>query len=236
MQSADLAAALRDPTSPKNVVLMPRDRIIVFDAESGRQQMIAPLIEEMRRQSRIDQPTEIVRIDGRIKARGDYPLEPTMRVSDLLRAGGTHDAHYGAKAELTRYRVNGDTRQTQLVEIDLAAIMRGDESADLLLQPFDFLNVKKSPSGVSRTGDFAGRGAFPGQLPDPAWDETLRSVLDRAGGLTALAFPSGSVFTRVELREREQQQIDRLAERMQVTWRSWRCRQRRPIRARPARR
>ncbi len=42
MLSADLAAALRDPSSPKNVVLMPRDRIIVFDTESGRQQLIYP--------------------------------------------------------------------------------------------------------------------------------------------------------------------------------------------------
>jgi protein involved in polysaccharide export with SLBB domain len=216
MLSADLAAALRDPTSSENVVLMPRDRIIVFDAESGRQQMIAPLLEEVRRQSRIDQPTEVVRIDGRVKARGDYPLEPSMRVSDLLRAGGgLSDAAYGAKAELTRYRVNGDTRQTQLVEVDLAAIMRGDDSADLLLQPFDFLNVKEVPEWSEQEQvTLMGEVRFPGNYPIQR-GETLRSVLDRAGGLTNLAFPSGSVFTRVELREREQQQIDRLAERMQ---------------------
>ena len=216
MLSADLAAALRDPASSKNVVLMPRDRIIVFDTESGRQQMISPLLEEIRRQSRIDQPTEVVRIDGRVKARGDYPLEPKMRVSDLLRAGGgLQDAAYGAKAELARYRVSDDTRQTQLVEIDLAAIMRGDESADLLLQPFDFLNVKEVPEWSEQEQiTLLGEVRFPGSYPIQR-GETLHSVLDRAGGLTSLAFPSGSVFTRLELKEREQQQIDRLAERMQ---------------------
>jgi protein involved in polysaccharide export with SLBB domain len=216
MLSADLAAALRDPTSPKNILLMPRDRIIVFDTESGRDQMIQPLIEEMRRQSRIDQPTEVVRIDGRVKARGDYPLEPDMRVSDLLRAGGgLQDAAYGAKAELTRYRISGDIRQTHLVEIDLAAILRGDLSADLLLQPFDFLNVKEVPEWSEQEQvSLMGEVRFPGIYPIQR-GETLRSVLNRAGGLTSLAFPSGSVFTRVELREREQQQIDRLVERMQ---------------------
>ena len=216
MLSADLAAALRDPASSKNVVLMPRDRIIVFDTESGRQQMISPLLEEIRRQSRIDQPTEVVRIDGRVKARGDYPLEPKMRVSDLLRAGGgLQDAAYGAKAELARYRVSDDTRRTQLVEIDLAAIMRGDESADLLLQPFDFLNVKEVPEWSEQEQiTLLGEVRFPGSYPIQR-GETLHSVLDRAGGLTSLAFPSGSVFTRLELKEREQQQIDRLAERMQ---------------------
>jgi protein involved in polysaccharide export with SLBB domain len=216
MVSADLAAALRQPNSPANVPLMPRDRLMVFDAESGREQLMKPVLEEMRRQSRINQPSEIVRIDGRVKARGEYPLEPDMRVSDLLRAGGgLQDAAYGAKAELTRYRVSGDTRQTQLVVVDLAAVLRGDASADLKLQPFDFLNVKEVPEWSEQEQiTLLGEVRFPGIYPIQR-GETLRSVLDRAGGLTALAFPSGSVFTRKELKEREQQQIDRLAERLQ---------------------
>lgn len=216
MLSADLAAALSEPASPQNVTLMPRDRLIVFDIESGRRQVLDPLLDEVRRQSRIDKPSEIVRIDGRVKARGDYPLEPHMRVSDLLRAGGgLQDAAYGAKAELTRYRVSNDSRQTQLLEIDLAAVLRGDQSANLLLQPFDFLNVKEVPEWSEQEQvTLAGEVRFPGTYPIQR-GETLRSVLDRAGGLTSLAFPNGSVFTRKELREREQQQLDRLAERLQ---------------------
>ncbi len=214
--SADLAAALRDPGSPENIELLPRDRLTVFDLESGRRQMLDPLLEELKRQARIDAPSEIVRIDGRVRARGDYPLEPRMRVSDLLRAGGgLQDAAFGTKAELTRYRIGDGARQTQLVEIDLDAIRRGDQSADLLLQPFDFLNVKEMPewSGQEQVM-LEGEVRFPGIYPIQR-GETLRSVLERAGGLTALAFPSGSVFTRKELRAREQEQIDRLAERLQ---------------------
>ena len=45
--------------------------------------------------------------------------------------------------------------------------------------------------------------------------ETLKSVLARAGGLTEFAFPEGSVFTRDELKEREQKQLDVLADRIQ---------------------
>jgi protein involved in polysaccharide export with SLBB domain len=55
---------------------------------------------------------------------------------------------------------------------------------------------------------------FPGTYPIQR-GETLRSVLERAGGLTRLAFPEGSVFLRVELKEREQVQLNRLAERLQ---------------------
>jgi len=216
MLSADLSAALRDPNSHKNIALMPRDRLVVFDLESGRSQLLSPILEEVRRQARIDQPSELVRIDGRVKARGEYPLEPNMRVSDLLRAGGgLQDAAYGAKAELTRYRVSNDLRQTQLLEIDLAAIMSGDASADLMLQPFDFLNVKEVPEWSEQEQvTLIGEVRFPGNFPIQR-GETLRSVLERAGGLTSLAFPSGSVFTRLELREREQEQIDRLADRLQ---------------------
>ncbi len=214
--SADLSAALRAPSSAENIELMPRDRIIVFDTESGRREYMDPMLEEMRRQSRIEQPSEIVRIDGRVKARGDYPLEPRMRICDLLRAGGgLQDAAYGARAELTRYRIGGEQRQTQLIDVDLAAILKGDESADVLLQPFDFLNIKEIPEwSEQQQVTLLGEVRFPGIYPVQR-GETLRSVMDRAGGLTSLAFPEGTVFTRMELLEREQLQLDRLAERLQ---------------------
>jgi polysaccharide export outer membrane protein len=214
--SADLSAALRDPGSPENIPLRPRDRVIVFDRESGRSQLLEPVLEEMRRQATLNSPSEVVRIDGRVKARGNYPLEPQMRISDLLRAGGgLQDAAYGAKAELTRYRITGNARSTELIDVDLAAILNGEESADLLLHPFDFLNVKEVPewSGQEQV-TLAGEVRFPGIYPIRR-GETLRMVLDRAGGLSSLAFPSGAVFMRKELQEREQAQIDRLAERLQ---------------------
>lgn len=214
--SADLGKALRDPSSAENIELFKRDRIIVFDVESGRQRVMEPLLEELRRQSGFSKPSEVVRIDGRVKARGDYPLEPQMRVSDLLRAGGgLQDAAYASKAELTRYRISDNVRQTQLIEIDLAAILKGDDSADLLLQPFDFVSVKEVPDWSEQEQVvLMGEVRFPGSYPIQR-GETLRSVLTRAGGLTKLAFLDGAVFTRVELRTREQQQLDRLAERMQ---------------------
>jgi protein involved in polysaccharide export with SLBB domain len=93
--------------------------------------------------------------------------------------------------------------------------LSGDTSADLLLQPFDFLNVKEVPEWSEQEQvTLLGEVRFPGNFPIQR-GETLRSVLDRAGGLTGLAFPSGSVFTRRELRDREQEQIDRLADRLQ---------------------
>ena len=214
--SADLAAALRDPASRANIELQPRDRIIVFDGETSRANVLIPFIEELKRQATIEHPSALVRIDGRIRSSGEYPLELQMRVSDLLRAGGgLSDAAYGASAELTRYTIRNGARTTQLIEIDLSAIVNGDASADLLLQPFDFLNVREVPEWSEQEKvTLSGEVRFPGVYPIQR-GETLHSVLDRAGGITSLGFTEGAVFTRNELKEREQLQLDRLMERLQ---------------------
>lgn len=216
--SANLSAALASPGSPSDIPLLPRDRIIVFDLAPGRERIIQPLLDELRLQSELTRPTELVRVEGRVKAPGEYPLEPGMRVSDLLRAGGNLDpSAYGGEAELTRYPVGPDgSRHTELINVDLAAIRRGDTAADILLQSSDYLIIKETPDW-NEQGSITLRGEvrFPGTYPIRK-GETLRQVLERAGGLTSLAFPEGSVFTRQDLRELEQQQIDRLEDRMRA--------------------
>jgi protein involved in polysaccharide export with SLBB domain len=215
--SANLEQALADRTSTANFELAPRDQIFVFDLESGRDRVIEPLMRELRMHSRIDQPTQEVSVAGRIKVPGQYPLEPGMRVSDLLRAGGSLDeAAYGGQAELTRYEVvDGESRQAELIKIDLRQVLAGDPAADLTLQPFDYLVVKEVPQWTSQEEvEIRGEVKFPGRYPIHR-GETLRSVMQRAGGLTDLAFPEGTVFTREELKDREKKQIELLASRMQ---------------------
>jgi len=215
--SADLDAALREPGSAADVPLMARDRITVFDLQSSRDRVIRPLIDDLREQSNIGRPEEIVRIDGRANVPGEYPLETGMTVRDLIRAGGgLSDAAYGGTAELTRYRVvKGESRQTDLIKVDLAAVLRGDPAANIRLEPFDTLSIKEVQSWTDReTITLRGQVKFPGEYSVKP-GETMKSVLLRAGGLTQYAFPEGSVFIRRELREREQRELDQLANRMQ---------------------
>jgi protein involved in polysaccharide export with SLBB domain len=215
--SADLQEAWRQPASAANVALRPRDTVNVFSLEVGRQQVVAPIVDELEAQAAPNTPVPIVRVGGQVRASGEYPLEPGMRISDLLRAGGgMSEAAYATDAELTRYEViNGEYRETELINVNLAGLLRGDQSANLALAPYDYLNIKE----VSRwrgeeSVSIRGEVLFPGVYPIRR-GEKLSSVLARAGGLTELAFPEGSVFMRAELRERERQQIETLASRIE---------------------
>lgn len=214
--SADLVQAWAAPDTAANVVLEPRDRITVFDLAPGRERIIEPLMEELRLQSELARPTQLVSIGGSVKVPGQYPLEPGMRVSDLLRAGGSLGvAAFGGEAELTRYVV-GSTgiRETQLISVNLAALRSGDLAANLELQPFDYLLIKETPEwGEQESVRVRGEVKFPGTYPIRQ-GETLRQVLERAGGLNSQAFPEGSIFVRRYLRELEQQQLDRLSARL----------------------
>jgi protein involved in polysaccharide export with SLBB domain len=216
--SADLTAAWSSPQSDANPLLSPRDRVVVFDLEAGRQTMLDPILDELRLQSVSGEPTRMVRISGRVNAPGEYPLEVGMTVSDLIRAGGglAQDA-YGGEADLARYEVrDGQTRRTEVLKVDLSRAIAGDASANLQLAPFDFLVVKEISqwSGSQETVRLGGEVKFPGEYPIER-GETLRSVVVRAGGLTQFAFAKGSVFTRETLRERERLQIEKLADRLQ---------------------
>jgi protein involved in polysaccharide export with SLBB domain len=139
-----------------------------------------------------------------------------MTVSDLVRAGGgLAEQAFGGEAELARYVVReGQTRQAEVIKIDLSRALAGDSAADLLLGPFDTLVVKQISEWSEReVVRLDGEVRFPGEYPI-ARGETLRSLIARAGGLTPLGYPRGSVFTREYLKEREKQQIEALTDRM----------------------
>jgi len=215
--SADLTRALAAPHSAADPELRPRDEITVFNLSSSRVRLIEPILRDLKLQATPDKPEQVVTIDGRVKVPGKYPLEPKMHISDLIRAGGSlEDAAYGGQAELTRYSVvNGDARRTELIRVDLAAVRRGDRAADVELRPYDSLVIKPIPMWAQPGFiEVAGEVRFPGIYPIQQ-GETLHSVLVRAGGFDDIAFPEGSVFIREELKKRERDQLDLLANRLQ---------------------
>jgi polysaccharide export outer membrane protein len=215
--SADLKRALAGRGTAADPELKPRDEIMVFNLTANRSRILEPIIRDLQLQATPDKPEQVVSIDGRVKAPGKYPLEPTMHVSDLIRAGGSlEDAAYRGQAEITRYAiVDGDARQTELISVNLAAIRRGDPGADLQLQPYDTLVIKPIPMWMEPgTIEVVGEVRFPGKYPIHQ-GETLHAVLERAGGFTSAAFPEGAVYIREELKKREKDQLELLGNRLQ---------------------
>lgn len=215
--SVDLAGALGAPQSDENIRLQPRDTLYVFNLAFGRQRVIEPILRQLKQQATYDAAYEEVRIAGQVRAPGSYPLHPGMRISDLLLAGGNLDeAAFTEEAELTRFTVvDGEYREKEVVPVDLAAVLRGDASADLVLSSYDHLRISRVSDWDSDWSvTLEGEVRFPGEY-QILRGETLSKVMERAGGLTAEAFPEGAVFLREELQEREREQIQRLIRRME---------------------
>jgi polysaccharide biosynthesis/export protein len=215
--SADLVAALAARGSSADPELHPRDEIMVFNLASSRERLIQPILHDLELQATPDKPQQVVTVEGNVKAPGKYPLEGSMHVSDLIRAGGSlEDSAYRGQAELTRYAViDGEVRRTDLISVDLDAIRRGNRLADLQLRPYDTLTIKPIPMWKEQGSiEILGEVRFPGKYPI-LQGETLHSILVRAGGFDALAFPQGAVFVREELKKREKDQLDMLAVRLQ---------------------
>jgi polysaccharide export outer membrane protein len=110
----------------------------------------------------------------------------------------------------------GGVREAEVINVDLYAIRRGDEQADVVLKEHDYLIIKRIPEWDSVwTVTLEGEVMFPGAYRVQRAD-SLADVIQRAGGLTSGAFPEGAVFLREVLREQEQEQIETLSRRMEA--------------------
>jgi protein involved in polysaccharide export with SLBB domain len=111
-------------------------------------------------------------------------------------------------------RIDSSTLKTQLVPFDLGKlVIDHDQSQDLVLQPGDVVTVfsqsdihvpiAEQTTLVRLEGEFTHAGTY-SVLPG----ETLRQLVERAGGLTPNAYLYGSVFTRESTRLLQQRRID----------------------------
>jgi protein involved in polysaccharide export with SLBB domain len=216
--SADLVAALASPRSDADIELQARDQLLVVGFDSSRTDAVRPLLDELRQQANSTEPTRIVTIAGRVRSPGQYPLEAGMTISDLVRAGGDlAEEAFVLDAELTRYSIVADEyRGTDVIAVDLDGILDGEHLADFPLSEHDFLRINTVPDWNSEWSvTLDGEVRFPGEYRIRR-GETLRQILERAGGLTDEAFAQGAIFLRESLRQKEQDQIDMLAQRLEA--------------------
>jgi protein involved in polysaccharide export with SLBB domain len=138
------------------------------------------------------------------------------RESALLRPAFETDWNYAVIE-----RLDPSTMATSLIPFDLGKlVLDHDASQDLELQPSDIVTVFSQdeisqPIGqqtkyVRLEGEFAHPGVYSAQP-----GESLRSLAERAGGLTDKAYLYGAEFTRKSTQAIEEQRLKEYADRLE---------------------
>lgn len=197
--SVNLAGALAGNSS-ENLLLEPRDRLIVH-----------------RNLAQVDPPT--VYVKGEVAKPGRYPLTTNMHVEDLVRvAGGLKKSADQENADLTSYaESHGPKPIAKSTDVKLSAAMQGDSTSDLPLHDGDVLTIRENPGW----SDIGAMVTLKGEVEHPGTygirpGERLSSVLARAGGFNAQAYPYGAVLMRREVRELEMQSRTELVQRVKA--------------------
>jgi protein involved in polysaccharide export with SLBB domain len=197
--SVNLGGALAG-NSADNVILAPRDRVLVH-----------------RNSAQVDPPT--VYVKGEVAKPGRYPLTSNMHVEDLVQAaGGLKRAADPMQADLTRYALGPQTGTSyQNLPVELSAALSGNENNNLQLRDGDVLTIRQVPgwndiaASATVRGEVQHAGSY-GIRPG----ERISSVLERAGGFSADAYPYGAVLMRREVREVEMKSHYALVQRIKV--------------------
>jgi protein involved in polysaccharide export with SLBB domain len=131
-----------------------------------------------------------------------------MRVSDLIfQAGALSQSAYPVRVELARMKDDG-SREVFYASLD-------EPEGNLTLQRNDKLFVRQIPGWEERDiVTIEGEVTFPGKYVITDDMSSLYSLIQRAGGLTADAFATGTVFKRASLVEdMKRRGVDRLINR-----------------------
>ncbi len=170
----------------ENVPLQREDSVIIFSKLSLREQYL-------------------VKIDGEVNQPGYFAHGEGMRLEDLiLLAGGLKDAASLKHVEIARrIRSAGaydstDFRLAITEQFDINADLSTNPSAaEYVLQPFDEVTVRRSPSYREQANVLIdGEVVYPGIYAINTQKEHISDIVRRAGGLKPEASAEGAVLLR----------------------------------------
>lgn len=137
-----------------------------------------------------------VTIFGQVKLPGNYAFEDSMHVFDLLKiAGGLEDqtyleSIYTKEAEVIRQV--SDSFYPKRFSVDLSGLINGDSKQNIILKNKDIVIVRENskytkPKYVTINGEVN----VPGKYTIQRKEESLQSLIDRAGGFGVNAYVNG---------------------------------------------
>jgi protein involved in polysaccharide export with SLBB domain len=147
-------------------------------------------------------------IGGEVDRPGIYPLYDRMTVGDLIFLAGSYSrAASRLQGEIARIDSLGN------VSIDYVNLTDSSSLASVL-DDDDRVYIRTIPEWrLHRTVKIDGEVMYPGEYVMSSREETLSSLLKRAGGFTHNSFPKGAVFERRSIsRSLEQMQVGKVLE------------------------
>lgn len=178
----DLQAAIENPESAANPLLMPFDSVQVLSKTRFMEQAT-------------------VSVSGAVRAPGVYPYDRSLTLRDVLTlAGGLRFGAASNRVEISRVVVR-DNLPTQtivaIVEVNDEFEVPGGRAGGLELEPYDQVIVRNVPDfKLQENVTILGEVSYPGVHPLLGENERLLSLIDRSGGLTNRAFPEGATLYR----------------------------------------
>ena len=221
-----LREAVQNPGSGFDIPLQEKDQLLIFSdagkvegGEEGgnytRASLFSPVLQRLESQATPSAPQKTIRITGPVRYPGEYPMPASRQLADaIFVAGGLKDSASLYHAEVARYTTDANgIGKTNILNVNLADAMSGN--GNLALQSRDRILIKSIPD-FAKTSTIELRGEVRYQGEYTFRDgETLKQVIERAGGLTDNAFPRGAVFTRAKLRQLEAERLREAEERLQ---------------------
>ncbi len=143
-----------------------------------------------------------ISINGEIRQPGTFTYTESQSLEDLiLLAGGFTEGASPKRIEISRRVKNSDvsslsakTAEVYQVDVDKDLRLLGPK---FILQPFDIVNIRNETGyEVQRQVRVEGEVLYPGTYTIINKDERISDIVQRAGGLTALAYPSGASLKR----------------------------------------
>lgn len=163
-------------------------------------------------------------IRGEVQKPGRFGYRDGTTLADLIAyAGGLRETAASSYIEVARRLSHEEASDYQrrtghLYQFTISRNLNMDDTdSNFELQPFDQVFVRKAP-GFSRGGSVQvdGEVLYSGEYHLNNREERLSTIIERAGGLTPDAFPSGAMLTReTELDKKEIKLREQLQERDQ---------------------
>jgi protein involved in polysaccharide export with SLBB domain len=193
----------------------------VSDVLAGNDQIYLQPFDTIRVLGRYEVDGPKVQVHGEVHHPGTYPLSEGMTVAQLVRiAGGFNRSALLTEADLASYDVkDGKQILSRRDTVNIGeAVKHSNSSADVPLKPGDALTIHQ----ISGWNDIGSSVTLEGEVTYPGpygiqEGERLSSVLKRAGGFRATAYPTGAVLVRNQVKELEDKSRNELIHQIETT-------------------